>query len=384
MLRLHVLQAEYGDCLILEYGSAAARHYTLIDGGPRDIYKDHLKPVLQAIHDAGGTLDVVVLSHVDEDHVMGLLDLFTDLQWQRTRAQPETIAIGELWHNSFSQTLGKELETSLSRVMRVAGPARGLMVASDKTSRSIAQGDQLAEKAELLRIERNARFTPAGLACPEEAPQAIPLDNLRLHIVGPTEKQLKMLKKDWLKWLKKQEKRLRAAERTEVERAAIAADASVPNLSSIMVLAAADGKTLLLPGDGRHDHLVEGLRQANLLDPQGHLHVDVLKLPHHGSSRNASPDFFRTITADRYVISANGMFDNPDATTLQWVVEAAREQGRAIEIVCTNEPPSILELPQKYDPAQYGYRLTVLPKGEHALVLELSSSEGSEALGNAP
>jgi beta-lactamase superfamily II metal-dependent hydrolase len=369
MLKLHAVQADYGDCLLLEYGTESARRYTLIDGGPRDIYTNHLKPVLEAIRSAGGALDAMILSHVDEDHVLGLLDLLTDLQWERARGAPETIAIGELWHNSFSQTLGEEVETRFGRLLTTAGSLRGSMALSDKASRSIAQGDQLAEKAELLGIPHNTRFTPAGLACPDEAPEAIPFGNLQLRILGPTEKNLERLKKDWLKWLQKQEKRLPAAPPAKAERVARAVDSTVPNLSSIMCLATADDKTILLTGDGRHDHLVAGLRRAGLLDSQGNLHVDVLKLPHHGSSRNVAPAFFRKITADRYVISADGTNDNPDLATLQWLVEAAKEQGRTIEIVATNQPPSIDELLRTYDPGEYGYRLTVLPAGAHEIVL---------------
>ena len=34
MFKVHAIQASFGDCLILEYGTAAAPKYVLIDGGP--------------------------------------------------------------------------------------------------------------------------------------------------------------------------------------------------------------------------------------------------------------------------------------------------------------------------------------------------------------
>ena len=43
MFRLHVVQADYGDSLILEYGLASAPEYALIDGGPADVYTSHLR-----------------------------------------------------------------------------------------------------------------------------------------------------------------------------------------------------------------------------------------------------------------------------------------------------------------------------------------------------
>jgi hypothetical protein len=43
----------------------------------------------------------------------------------------------------------------------------------------------------------------------------------------------------------------------------------------------------------------------------------VLKLPHHGSVRNVTEEFLTTVTADHYVMSANGKYDNPDLDTLK-------------------------------------------------------------------
>jgi hypothetical protein len=149
-------------------------------------------------------------------------------------------------------------------------------------------------------------------------------------------------------------------------------DRTIPNLSSIMLLAKADSKTILLTGDGRGDHLLQGLGQAGLLSPTGSLHVDVLKLMHHGSDRNATKTFFKKVTADVYVASANGKDDNPDLATLIWIVEAAKEQARDIKIVVTNSTPSVKKLQSEYDPNEYRYELEVLDSGKHQLVLDLA------------
>ena len=140
-------------------------------------------------------------------------------------------------------------------------------------------------------------------------------------------------------------------------------DRSVPNLSSIMILAQADGKKILLTGDARGDHLIQGLQQTSLLKTNGTLHVDILKVPHHGSSRNVDEEFFKRITADKYVISANGKYGNPDLETLIWIVKAAKEKQRNIEIFVTNQTPTIEKLLQEYFPAEYGYRLTLMEEG---------------------
>ena len=371
MLNLRVVQAEQGDCLILEYGTVSSPRYILIDGGPNQIYDDHLQFVLGGIREAGHKLDLVILSHVDDDHVNGLLDLTAELQDQRRDGEQETIAIDEFWHNTFRQTAGPDVEGRFRALANRAGASRNLMSRTARAGRSICQGDELTREAASLDIQVNPRFSPEYLVAVDDVPGAVVLGNLNLQVVGPTKDNLDRLRKKWLKWLKKHEKPVLSRDPAEAERAALAADSSIPNLSSIMLLAEAGGKRLLLTGDGRGDHLLEGLEKSGLLEPQGSLHVEVLKVPHHGSKRNATPAFFRTVTADQYVISANGMHGNPDLDTLQWIVEAARAQNRSIEIFVTSATAASRRLVVERDPGEYGYQLIEMAPGEHSMVLEL-------------
>jgi hypothetical protein len=95
-------------------------------------------------------------------------------------------------------------------------------------------------------------------------------------------------------------------------------------------------------------------------------------MPHHGSARNATRKFFTQVTADTYVISANGKHDNPDLATLIWLVEAAEEQGRVIDIFVTNETESTASLLANYPPDDYGYTLTAMSRDRDAMILELA------------
>ncbi|MFQ5340094.1 MAG: caspase family protein [Anaerolineae bacterium] len=377
MFKLHVVQAEHGDCLILEYATPASPRYLLIDGGPATIYQDHLRGELEKIRDDGGKLDLVMLSHVDDDHVNGLLDLMDELIEQRESGSRETIAVAALWHNTFSQTLGDDVEDRFRTLMDEAGAARDLMPFSNTADRSIRQGDELTQVAGALDIEINPEFDPRRLISVGDTPGPIELANLRLRIVGPTAENLESLRQEWDEWLEEQERRTLARDPELAERALRAADQSIPNLSSIMCLAEADGKTILLTGDGRGDHLLQGLQQANLLEPDGRFHVDILKVPHHGSVRNVTQEFFETVTADTYVICANGKHDNPDLVTLKWIVEAAREQGRTIEIFVTNATDSTRQIATERDPDDYGYRLAEMEPGAHAMILDLTAQDHS-------
>lgn len=95
-----------------------------------------------------------------------------------------------------------------------------------------------------------------------------------------------------------------------------------------------NGKRILLTGDGRGDHTLEGLEKAGFMTPGGKMDVDILKMPHHGSVRDVAPEYFDRIPTPRYVISADGKFDNPDLDTLK-LISAARPDD-AFTIYMTN------------------------------------------------
>lgn len=372
MFRLKVMQARHGDCLILEYGSQCERHYLLVDGGPSKVYEDHLREELACIRDRGGRISLAVLSHVDDDHVNGLLDLLHDLIEQRREGEQETTAIEGLWHNSFGQTLGATVERGLARQMGSSRLPRGSMPLMQIQARSITQGHELTACARGLQIPINAAFrdTSDRLVCVDNLDKPIRLANLDVWVVGPTRSTLESLQKEWEEWLAKQA-RAAALPEAEARAAARELDKSIPNLSSIMLLVEAEGKTVLLTGDGRGDHLLEGLKQAGVLTGDGMLHVDVFKLPHHGSARNVTPELFERITADTYVICADGKHDNPDLQTLEWLVQAAHKQGRSIDIVATNETASTKALVTQYAPKAFHYEFTFIEPEVHSITIDL-------------
>jgi glyoxylase-like metal-dependent hydrolase (beta-lactamase superfamily II) len=82
---LEALQANDGDCLLLHYGTEDAPKHILIDGGPKTIYKSVLKPRLDELRGARAlNLRMVMVSHIDLDHITGVLDL--SRAWWSSRA----------------------------------------------------------------------------------------------------------------------------------------------------------------------------------------------------------------------------------------------------------------------------------------------------------
>jgi hypothetical protein len=363
MFTLHAVQARFGDCFILEYGTDAAPGFILIDGGPPATFKQHLKPALKKIV-KNNQLNLVVLSHIDNDHIVGLLDLFAALEEDQVNEEPALVAVGGLWHNSFPKTLDPdgEITARLQTVMNIAGSAGAAMPLAADAFYGVREGFRLRIMARKLGIPVNAGF-PNDLIIAESAPKPLALGDLSLRVIGPTQTNLDALRTDWLDWLSRAEKQMSSDPETMAN-----SDRSVPNLSSVVLLAESGGNTALLTGDARSDHIMVGLEQAGLLTGQT-LHVNVLKVPHHGSERNTTAKFFRTVTADTYVVSADGKNGNPDYETLKWIVEAAKRGGRDVEIVVTNATSSTKQLTDTHEAADYGYLLTVKPERDHSIAV---------------
>jgi beta-lactamase superfamily II metal-dependent hydrolase len=362
MLQLHVIQAAFGDSLLLEYGEKSK--YILIDGGPKDVYNDSLRPEIDRII-GKGVLEALIITHVDMDHIKGILDLLTELKRQTDAQEVHFIKIKDLWLNSFSNTLDTsgEIATKLAEVRSASSNSSKEINAVESALLGVKEGFQVTRLANMLGIPMNT-VAPNGLFTVDTNETDIMFDELSLTIIGPTQSNLDALRTDWINWLDNREQEI-ADGKFDI---LAFSDNSVPNLSSLMFLIKENDKTILFTGDGRGDHLIQGLRAKNLLI-NDKMHVNIFKVPHHGSARNSNKMLYENITADTYVISANGKNGNPDLITLSWIVESAKESGRNIRIVVTNETETTKKLIASYPPVDWTYTIEYIPQGKMSVTL---------------
>ena len=303
---LEALQAFQGDSLLLYAGDKLC----LIDGGPGQTWAKSLRPRLEELRAArapgGGPLriDLAMISHIDDDHINGLTDFGGAMVELDDDSQPLPYEVGGLWHNAFDDVLG-------NRASELAA-APGPVVAS------VGQGRLLRDQAIRLGWPRNQPFN--GLVV---APRAVPFGDATLTVVAPAAPALDDLNAKWEDVLRKKAEKGQVAEYD---------DRSVFNLSSIVVLAEAGGKSMLLCGDARGDHVLTGLESAGRLAAGGSLALDILKLPHHGSIRNVDTDFFARLPARHYVISANGRDGNPESATLEAIAASRADDDFTIHL----------------------------------------------------
>jgi hypothetical protein len=364
-MKLRIFQSDKGDCILFE---TKDKHLVLCDGGMSVSMREHVRPKLGALRKAGRKIDFAYVSHIDQDHISGILQLLKDeLEWRVFESHqrpggadvkkpviPRPPEIGGLWHNAFRDQINDN-NGAIEDLLAAAVPALFATavpelteVARDlqKVAASIPEAIEVSKmaSAELLDIPVNripGTNKPARLLMVREGQQSFPIGSSRWTIIGPTGEELKNLREGWNNWLDSPAgaagvKRIREEIRKRIERFSTSSlltdpfdlgswngipdfkGVTAPNVASLMFLVEEDGKTVLLTGDSQQEIILKGLEQTGFLTP-GFLHVDVLKVQHHGSENNLDADFARKVSADHYVFCGNGENGNPDPRILRHI-----------------------------------------------------------------
>ena len=309
---IDVLPAGRGDSLWIECDTGGPRPWRMIvDGGMPDTFPVLRERVL-ALPADDRVIDLAVVSHIDSDHIGGLLALLT-------AAADLGVQFGDVWFNG---------------LLQLPEPESG-------KSRSVSEGESLvkllsgAGSAPLpwnLAFNGRAVMTSGDAAiAPVELPGAPDIT-----LLSPTPRRLIALRKTWEAELEGVRRGV-AAEPAEPpeppapldDLEALAAtptamDGSRANGSSIAFLLEHRGASVLLAADAFVPVL--GAALTTLANERGGqpLHLDAFKLSHHGSKRNVTPELLALAPADRYVVCTNGdRFHHPDDVAIARVVTCA-------------------------------------------------------------
>jgi glyoxylase-like metal-dependent hydrolase (beta-lactamase superfamily II) len=361
-MNIRIYQSSKGDCLLIE-GSNGGR--VLCDGGMSSSMRDHVRESLSRLDG----IDAVYVSHIDQDHISGVLALLQDLlAWKvfrhhdargdgdvRRPTVPEPPVVGGIWHNAFHHLITRN-RGAIEDLLAAAAPAlHGTGLAEmtqagdemENIANSIPEAMEVSAliQPELLNIPLNrppGRSGAGELLLIEEPNDPFRIGSMSFQLIGPSKKQLRRLRKGWDNWLRENRDRVTEIRREIARRVSEFAsgsldgmpfdlgdwngvpdfeDVTVPNTASLMFLVEDAGRTVLLTGDSHHDLVLEGLEDTGNLRP-GHIHVDVLKVQHHGSEHNVDRNFCRRVSADHYVFCGNGSSGNPEREVLQMFCES--------------------------------------------------------------
>lgn len=296
VFRIHVLPAQRGDALWIEYGTEAAPNHILIDGGITATGRDHLR---KRVEEVGTPLhfELLVVTHIDLDHIQGILQFLEDM--------PDGITFGDIWFNGWDQMKAMGLEPM-----------------------GVKEGIRLSE---ILKKNYKATWNKAadGKAIALKADGSVvtySIDGgMKLTVLGPAHEQLVRLCERWDDVIEE----FGAAEEAEdsgevpsgldlgipglepmgpidipeLAKSKFKEDDTIPNGSSIALVLEYEGRTALMLGDAYPSVIANSLRTLAL---NGRFKVDVVKLAHHGSRNNTDRAIALLLSAPIWIFSSNG------------------------------------------------------------------------------
>ena len=407
-MKIQVLPAENGDCILVEH---APKHYFLIDGGYVDTVNKYLGPKLDGIKAEGGVIDVIVVTHIDKDHISGIIKLME---------APLQVTVGEIWYNGYrhiqSNVPVKEGKDGFwhQEITKEVHPSHN----------STFGGRQGCTLSALIR-KRGVPWNVPAEGGVMKAPMSFQVGETKVHLLSPTEKKLKSLEKYWrhdleknhlldeahsqeywddaFEWaiageedkregflehvdgmpdsVKKMAKKA-ALPKNRVEEAleeVYKADGSAANGSSIsFVLETPDGARALLLGDAHAETVIDSLKTL-YGDTGEKIHFDVVKLAHHGSFNNTSPALLDLIDSDKWIVSTNGeVFHHPEMATLAHIVT----RGKDNKLYFNYEMDICQEL-RKDEYKPYGFEV-LTPEGQDGITVTVGEALAPDPLTGKP
>ncbi|WP_415639929.1 ComEC/Rec2 family competence protein, partial [Paenibacillus lupini] len=289
MVTLKILPAYDGDCLIINFGQDDNKRNILIDGGRGATYS-YLKKAIIAIDTKKEFIDLLVVTHIDRDHIQGIITLFKDNEINKA-------TIKKVWFNSGKKLLrffGENDEDAENREI----------IINNSPEVSINQGISFESLLETYSLYDDTIIY---------SPMMIPLEGARLTILSPDIECLSKLNSAWQIEQMGDEVNVSRTSNQEYDQTLrellendFVEDASIPNGSSIAFLFEYCDQKVLFLGDSFPSVIEKELRDLGY-SVENKLRVNAIKISHHASKYNTSSSLLEMIECENFIISTNGM-----------------------------------------------------------------------------
>lgn len=289
-VNVRVLKAFHGDCIFITVDSGAFTERILIDGGPEATFgvspQGELRALLNELDVEGKQIDVVILTHVDDDHIGGLIKAFEVKDGLTKLARKVIFNSGRLIHEYFKVQVDPSKEIT------------GNFTQSKNTS--IKQGNTLERLLEGLGVWHENVIKQGD---------KYSLQGCEMIFLTPNEGELKKL---LIKWEKDQSSPFTSASNTDwkksykelLDQDSFKEDNSKPNGSSISFILKVGEKNFLFLGDAHPTSITQGLAMLGY-NANTPINAEMVKLSHHGSKGNTSLELLSAINCSSYIVSTD-------------------------------------------------------------------------------
>lgn len=339
---IDMFPAKNGDAFLIRFDN---KKNILIDMGYVDTYKKYIKDRLLKIKNENQCIDLLIITHIDEDHIEGAIEFFKE---NGNANNPNIIEVKEVWYNSY-----RHLQFNKNKVSNITNFERtqleeiklsNFRVISkeiNETSQvSAKQGSTLSGYLYGLGYINNKWNTSFnGEAVNLDNKNEIELDDIKIYLLSPNTNKLKNLSNLWMEKLRKIDvdfsisdeeifddayemyiKKIKPIIDIDEDKNISYGlmnfetfikkdikqgkkDTSKSNGASIAFVLEYKNKKLLFLGDSHEDIIMKGLKRYKKNGKT--LKFDIVKVSHHGSIKN-NFKWIEDIVVDNYLISTNG------------------------------------------------------------------------------
>jgi beta-lactamase superfamily II metal-dependent hydrolase len=287
-MNVKILPANNGDCLLISFYAEGMTRNILIDGGIGRTSVLLMKE-LKSLEDKGEFIDLLIVTHIDDDHIGGIVKLFS-------KDDNTLNIIKKVWFNSGASLADFFKTRSLeNRTVR--------LVDSERVDVSVKQGNTLEKRLKDLGIWDESVIH-------NEIPN-ISFYGANIHILSPSITGLDALNNKWQTEIGQPEnisssKRDYQQSVAELSKLTLPSeDFTIPNGSSIALMIELDGLQSMYLADAQPTTLENALESLGYSD-KNPVAVNLIKVSHHGSSYNISERLLRLWNCKNYVVSTNG------------------------------------------------------------------------------
>jgi len=318
-LELRFLPANKGDAIWVRWGESL-EHQMIVDMGTAMTGRA-LRQRLERLSIPERRVDLLVVTHVDADHIGGVLSALAD------SGDLEGLLFDDIWFNGWAHLHGRSVPVlGAPAELEAMGPVQG----ESFTTWLRGPWNEAFGRGPVQRADPLRTVELAG--------------GLSLTILGPTADRLRRLRAKWEEAVRLATERgalndvsagleVLGGKRPEKPRlesiadlhaladSSSRSDPSASNGTSITLLARWRERSVLLTGDAYATDIVDG---RGLLAGASALPMDVVKLPHHGSEGNVSRALVAAVRCGAWVFSTDGSGHfHPDAAAVARVVRHA-------------------------------------------------------------
>lgn len=368
---VRTFQSGCGDCifLILEDTTNGDKRHIMIDCGR---FTSDIKLFVK--QDLGMKLDILIVSHYDDDHIAGVIDMLSDIEFK-------DLYIGKILYNCFQdydsatakriQNDNKELLDKYAANLKNGNNSYGTKISAPQASclclllRAnekwfLGWERHILTEGETVRVDSDSKWGELYVLSPScESLAELKHDFVKEYVKCvhelPPQDSFENQDAYWEMLLRITSSKSRLRERIPVnssiitkrfleKKAMIDPDESgitPPNKASLALIWECNGKKILLGGDAIASQLYKAISNRY---SENQVWFEAIKIPHHGSKNNMSNVLSSFIDSEHYFLTGGKKGEGPNYETLAKIILHPLNTNTAIRMIHYNRIVNLTEL----------------------------------------